>query len=68
MITEYQKHGILEICQELDEHGVMQTGTELASILAVTREVMELTITEEDLEEVTNEDIPAIAGERRDVC
>lgn len=68
MITEYQKHGFLEICQELEEHGVMQTGTELASILAVTREVMELTITEEDLEEVTNEDIPAIAGERRDVC
>lgn len=51
----------LEICQELEERGLSQQVSELEPILSITREVMELTITEEDLEVVKTDDIPAIA-------
>ena len=51
----------LEICQELEERGLSQQVSELEPILSITREVMELTITEEDLEVVKTADIPAIA-------
>ena len=51
----------MEICQELEERGLTQQVSELEPILSITREVMELTITEEDLEVVKIEDIPAIA-------
>ena len=51
----------LEICQELEERGLSQQVSELEPILSITREVLELTITEEDLEVVKTDDIPAIA-------
>ena len=51
----------LEIFQELEERGLSQQVSELEPILSITREVMELTITEEDLEVVKTDDIPAIA-------
>lgn len=51
----------LDICQELEERGLSQQVSELEPILSITREVMELTITEEDLEVVKTDDIPAIA-------
>ena len=51
----------LEICQELEERGLSQQVSELEPILSITREVMELTITEEDLEVVKADDSPAIA-------
>lgn len=51
----------LDICLELEERGLSQQVSELEPILSITREVMELTITEEDLEVVKTDDIPAIA-------
>lgn len=33
----------------------------LASIINITREVMEVTITEEDLQSIKSEDVPAIS-------
>ena len=51
----------MDICLELEERGLSQQVSELELILSITREVMELTITEEDLEVVKTDDIPAIA-------
>ena len=51
----------MDICLELEERGLSQQVSELEPSLSITREVMELTITEEDLEVVKTDDIPAIA-------
>ena len=47
----------MEICNKLED----SENEALSSILSITREVMELTITEEDFDRMTSEDIPAIS-------
>ena len=54
-------NNFLEVCDELERKYVQSSEDALASILNITREVMEVTITEEDLQSIKTEDVPAIS-------
>ena len=49
------------MCDELERKYVQSSEDALASIFNITREVMEVTITEEDLQSIRTEDVPAIS-------
>ena len=48
----------MDICNQLD---ATYQNSELSSIIAITLDVMELTITEDDFDRMTSDDIPSIA-------
>lgn len=52
------------MCDNLEKKYVKSSEDSLASILSITREVMEVTITEEDLQSITMDDVPAISREK----
>lgn len=61
MISEYHNLNFLSICHSLESDKALSSNTELQKILEITRDVMDVTITEEDLEMVSIEDASPIA-------
>ena len=61
MISEYHNLNFLSICHSLESDKTLSANTELHKILEITSDVMDVTITEEDLEVVSIEDASPIA-------
>lgn len=59
MISIYNSYGFNDICNRIEKE---HHDSNLSAILSIVREVMKLTITEDDFDTMTSEDIPSIAG------
>lgn len=59
MISIYNSYGFNDICNRIEKE---YHNSNLSAILNIVREVMKLTITEDDFDTMSSEDIPSIAG------